>query len=45
MEGKEKMGIALERELEDDEHDEILKTKENVDADDSSLKRKRAQEF
>ena len=38
MEGKEKMGIALERELEGDEHDEILRTKENVDADDSSLK-------
>ena len=40
MEGKENMGIALDRELEDDEHDEILRTEENVDADDSSLKRK-----
>ena len=35
------MGIALERELEDDEHDEILKTEENNDdADELNLKRK-----
>lgn len=40
------MGIALERELEDDEHDEILKTEENnVDVDESNLKRKAQDAF
>ena len=46
MEGKENLGIALERELEDDEHDEILKNEENdVDADESNLKRKSQDTF
>jgi hypothetical protein len=46
VEGKENMGIALERELEDDEHDEILKNEENdVDADESNLKRKSQDTF
>ena len=46
VEGKENMGIALERELEDDEHDEILKTEENnVDVDESNLKRKSQDAF
>ncbi len=38
VEGKENMGIALERELEDDEGAEILKV--DVNSDDSSKKRK-----
>ena len=39
MDGKENLGIALERELEDDEHDEILKSEDN-DKDEKSRKRK-----
>jgi hypothetical protein len=39
VEGKENMGIALERELEDGEHDEILKSEDNVD-DGNNKKRK-----
>lgn len=42
VEGKENMGIALERELEDDEGDEILKTDGSAEDgnDDSTRKRK-----
>jgi len=45
IEGKEKMGIALERELEDDEEEEILKTEDGdgdgEDDDNVGSKRKR----
>ena len=39
VEGRENMDIALERELEDDEHGEILKSEDNVD-DGNGKKRK-----
>ena len=39
VEGRENMDIALERELEDDEHEEILKSEDNVD-DGNGKKRK-----
>jgi SWI/SNF-related matrix-associated actin-dependent regulator 1 of chromatin subfamily A len=39
VDGKENLGIALERELEDDEHDEILKSEDN-EKDKKNRKRK-----
>jgi SWI/SNF-related matrix-associated actin-dependent regulator 1 of chromatin subfamily A len=44
VEGKENMGIALERELEDGEHDEILKTEDNDNGGDGK-KRKSQDDF
>jgi len=40
VEGKENMGIALERELEDDEEDEILKVEEEAPDEAAARKRK-----